>query len=1066
MRTIKLLIFATALAVSLAGISFGQETTGNVEGTVKDPQGAVVPGASVTVMSTGRTEGARADATVGFSRTVVTDGSGFFRVQNVPPGVYSVSTAAISGFGAATNTNVEVVLGKTTPVNIALQAGNVQTTVNVTTANELAIDPTDNKIQTNITSRTAELLPKGVGFSSLLKIAPSTRPEPLNGGFQVDGASGSENTFIIDGQEVTHFRTGVLRANDNLPFNIVQEVQIKSSGFEAEFGGATGGVINVVTKGGSNEWHGEFGMGFRPAALQSAPRQFLRNFRSGSATAVPPTFVDVPEYIFPRKDEGTDTFPTANLSGPVIKDHLWFFTSWSNQNQNVIRSLDYVSPDPRNRTLSSTQRYTFERVQTFAEARLDASVTDSLRLTGRFIWSPIKDKGALPAFTETTASPQQAIIGGQTLVGPNFLGQQGGRVNSNNIGGSAVWTPTNKMVINVRAGRTFLNEKLGSYGIPSTLRLVCSTASSNTVAISAGCFQGFQNFSTNFQTPFDVSTRKTLDADASYLVSGFGGRHNFKGGYQYNAISNTTEQGYADIGQLTLIYGTQTIEDQTGLAPTPGTNGVGILQRFGTIGSASSANNALYIQDGWQPTSRLSLNLGIRFEHEAVPSFSAANPGIVFGWGSKPAPRLGVAYDLTGDGKTKLFASYGWFYDRFKYELPRGSFGGDFFRRDYFELFPGQRFDQYTLATILGSNPDPLGGTCPIPASTGQSRCQFDFRIPSNLVGGDLFSSGNVDPDLKAARQSEFTIGGERELGGNLLLRGRYTHKAVDHAIEDVGIPTPEGSEAYIIGNPGFGLADKVAKDFGFPSVKAIRKYDAFEVQIDKRFAKNYYFNANYTYSRLFGNYSGLASSLEFGRVSPNVSRLFDLPFQAFTLDGDPIDGRLPTDRPHVFKFYGAYTAMWNGSNSTEFSGFTTMASGTPVTQVITLFNLNPTVVNGLGDLGRTETFTQSDIAIRHKYRFAEKYTLVGEIDIINLFNEANELQRQTTLSPNNITGASIGTGDEIATINAIFNGGIRDRVLAFINNPLRPDRLQSTYNKANGFQTQREVRFGFRLLF
>ena len=104
-----------------------------------------------------------------------------------------------------------------------------------------------------------------------MKIAPSTRPEPLNGGFQVDGASGSENTFIIDGQEVTHFRTGVLRANDNLPFSLVQEVQIKSSGFEAEFGGATGGVINVVTKGGGNEWHGEFGSRFRPGSWQGSP---------------------------------------------------------------------------------------------------------------------------------------------------------------------------------------------------------------------------------------------------------------------------------------------------------------------------------------------------------------------------------------------------------------------------------------------------------------------------------------------------------------------------------------------------------------------------------------------------------------------------------------------------------------------------------------------------------------------------------------------------------------------------------------------------------------------------
>jgi hypothetical protein len=472
------------------------------------------------------------------------------------------------------------------------------------------------------------------------------------------------------------------------------------------------------------------------------------------------------------------------------------------------------------------------------------------------------------------------------------------------------------------------------------------------------------------------------------------------------------------------------------------------------------------------------LNLGFRLEHETVPSFSEGNPGITFGWGSKPAPRLGFAYDLTGDGKTKIFASYGWFYDRFKYELPRGSFGGDFFRRDYFDLFPGDTWNSITVAQVIGSFTDPVGGggcesdnPAVRTAAGARSRCQFDFRIPSNS-GAGIFVAGEVDPDLKAARQSEFTAGLERELGHGLLFRGRYTHKNVDRAIEDIGIPTASGSEAYIIGNPGFGLADEFATDNGFPSVKAKRQYDALEVQVDKRFAKNYYFNLNYTFSRLKGNYSGLASSLEFGRVSPNVSRLFDLPFQAFTLDGDPLDGRLPTDRPHVLKFYGAYTANWGGNQSTEFSGFTTAASGTPLTSVVTFYALNPTVVNGLGDLGRTETFTQTDFAVRHKIRFSEKYTFVAEMDFINLFNEQNELQRQTTISPADIRasnlvayGCSACTG-EIAAFNELFAHGIKNAVLGFINDPAVPTRRQSTFNLTNGFQTPREIRFGFRLIF
>jgi hypothetical protein len=810
--------------------------------------------------------------------------------------------------------------------------------------------------------------------------------------------------------------------------------------------------------------------------LQSRPTPFLRNFRTGSATATPSTFVDIPEYIQPRKDKGTNYSPGGSLGGPIFKNRLWFFGSYSPTIENAHRTLDYISSDPRSRTISETLTYDFRRVREFTDFRLDAAAYDKLQLSGRYIWAPIRDRGALPGFGETTATPQAAVIGGQTLRGPAFLGQQGGRQNSNNITGSAVWSPTNKLVISGRGGRTFLNEKLGSYGIPRSLRFLCSAASSSSVSQAAGCVPGQQNFGTNFQIDFDVSTRKTFDADASYLVSNFAGHHAFKVGYQYNGLSNTTSQGYADIGQLTLIYGTQTIANQTGQAPAPGAIGVGVLQRFGTIGAASSANQGVFFQDSWQPTSRLSLNLGLRLEREDVPSFSAANPGILFGWGSKPAPRLGIAFDPTGSGKGKLFASFGWFYDRFKYELPRGSFGGDFYRRDYFDLLPGRRFDSFTVPQIIGSFSDPLGGggcasdnPADRTAPGALSRCQFDFRIPSNLVGGDLFDSGNVDPKIKAARQTEFTVGGEHELGRRLLFRARFTHKNVDRAIEDVGLPTATGSEAYIIGNPGLGLVAKIGKELGFPTPKATRKYNALEVQIDKRFSDHYFFNANYTYSRLTGNYSGLASSLEFGRVSPNVSRLFDLPFQPFTLNGQPIDGRLPTDRPHVLKAYGAYEQKWGGSrNSTEFSSFVTAQSGTPVTTVITLFNLNPTVVNGFGDLGRTAVFTQTDFAIRHKVRFgsSERFMIVAEMDVINLFNEANELQRATTLSPNNITGASIGTGTEVATIAKIFNGGIKDLTLNFINDTTRPDRRQSIFNKTNGFQAPRTVTFGFRLVF
>jgi hypothetical protein len=1096
-KTLTFLSSFLLVALSLTASVFGQATGGNIEGTVKDPNGAIVPNVAVTITSTSRTGGARPDATTGFVRTINTDDSGFFRALDIPPGFYTITTEATGGFGAATYNNVEVVLDKTTPVNVTLAPGSQTVSVDVSASGDaVAIDPTDNKIQTNITTQQAELLPKGTNFTSLLQVAPAVRNEPLAGGFQVDGASGSENTFIIDGQEVTNFRTGTLNGNNNLPFSQVAEIQVKSSGFEAEFGGATGGVINVVTKGGSNDFHGEFGMQFRTAKLQAGPRPFRRLFRAGSVGAG--TFFQTFESIRPPRDNGTDVFPTANLSGPIIKDKLWFFASYSPQFFNTERTINYVSSDPRGRVARSiaalgganTETYRSKQTNEYAFLRLDSNPFSKLRLSGQFTYNPTILEGVLPAVTLLTGAPAQATFGGQTLIGSNLLGQQGGRINSNNVIGSAVYTPNSNLVFSVRGGRSFLNEKVDvannrySYGIPQETRFQCAVLEGPGAAVSGCPSLGFQNVNTNYAIRYDVSIRKTLDADATALVSDLGGRHQFKGGYQFNGISNDTDQGYVPFGIVVLEYGVpiDELSGRTSLAPTAGNLGSGFLQRFGTVGRASSSNHALFIQDKWQPFNRLSLNLGVRAEREKVPSFQSGAPGIEFNFGDKIAPRIGGAFDLTGDGKTKIFASYGWFYDRFKFELPRGSFGGDFFRVDYFEILPNQptAFNTFTLSRILGNRADVAGGNCPpggITGGTGISRCQEDYRVASNTPGVPINVGGGVDPDLKAFRQSEFTVGFERDLGFfGLLASGRYTHKQVDRAVEDIGFFNAQGSEVYIIGNPGFGSTQSVLSQLGFPATpKAIREYDALEVRLDKRFTNNFYFNANYTFSRLYGNYPGLASSDETGRNSPNVNRLFDLPFVAFLPGGQENLGRLATDRPHSFKFYGAYTQKWSNSNTTEFGAFTTAQSGTPISSQFIFESVTSTLLNGRGDLGRTEAFTQTDFSIRHKYRFGrdERFTIVADIDVLNLFNEANVLQRSGLINNRTdfaaVLGASIATPqnpEPTATqiIQAYFKPNAVQLIQNFQNSSVA--NRDVSFDQPTVFQRPREFRFGFRLLF
>ena len=183
-------------------------------------------------------------------------------------------------------------------------------------------------------------------------------------------------------------------------------------------------------------------------------------------------------------------------------------------------------------------------------------------------------------------------------------------------------------------------------------------------------------------------------------------------------------------------------------------------------------------------------------------------------------------------------------------------------------------------------------------------------------AGASAFLNGAVDTDLKPFQQTEFTVGAERQLSQDYVFRVRYTYKNVDEAVEDAGIINAAGSEAYIIGNPGSGLHLQTLQTLGYTkSTRPQRRYDGLEFVLEKRLSKNWYFNANYTYSRLFGNYSGLASSdepqLVDGRTAPGVSRAFDLPFIGFTARGEKDNGRLETDRSHVFNASGAYIFDW-----------------------------------------------------------------------------------------------------------------------------------------------------------
>src|SRR5215203_38762 len=292
-----------------AGSVFAQTTTtGSIEGTVTDSTGAAVPG--VTVVAT-RQGGRQTSAT--------SNDEGFFRIGNLEPGAYSIGVEAAKGFAKFEQANVPVNLSRTSTVTVQLRPQGAAETVTVTAGAGAGIDVTQNTTGTSVSTEQFSNFPTQRTVQSLYTIAPTVTRSGLRDSSgrerdpSVAGSSGPENNYILDGVTVTDPAFGGSGAN--LPFEFVQELEIKTGAYGADIGRATGGVFNVITKSGTNEFHGD-------AFAYFVSKSFVREVKS---SAIP--FTGAAPIGYSEIDAGFD------IGGPIVKDKLWFFGAFNPQNR-------------------------------------------------------------------------------------------------------------------------------------------------------------------------------------------------------------------------------------------------------------------------------------------------------------------------------------------------------------------------------------------------------------------------------------------------------------------------------------------------------------------------------------------------------------------------------------------------------------------------------------------------------------------------------------------------------------------------------------------------------------
>lgn len=936
---------ALALLLLLALELQAQQQSMEIRGQVLDPSGSAVAGAQVEVR--GRN---------GLTRAVTTDGTGFFRVPFLLPGRYTIE-AGHPGFDSVIVRDIRFSLSHSPRIIIELPLARVTESVDVRERPHL-LDYSSAARSESITDERFERLPHGRDFMSLMKFVPGVAVEPKAKGPSIHGATGAENRYLIDGIDVTDPIMGTMGKDDleitnvyhvssgkNFLAAMVDEVQVKTAGYEAELGGATGGIINVVTRSGTNELQGTFG-------LRASDSQWSGEARP---TVSLNSIGDAFRPITPPKDDVQTLEPLGSLSGPLVRDHLWYFASYQPEIVDTDRTVRFFN--------GSVGTFGQEFRRDNASANVTASIATNLFFKLAANASGYETDNDLPDRNGFGSSNQDDY----TMVED--------RLRNVSYSTYADLMIDEDLEVTARAGRYLSRYRLSGNPDEDILYFYGTPEVFDEVPEELIRPSGYNNIPTNYAVERDDYTRDNLALDGELHVR-FHGDHWAKAGIQFEDLRHDIRKGLQE-PQWVIAWDMPDF-----FFGERGTYGSININADWIAGSVESRNTALFIQDRWT-NGNWMVSAGLRAEEETIPSYADPSLGgpknaIGFDYGDRLAPRLGFAWDPLGNGKWKASGSYGRYFDRFELALPLQLFGG---RRSVYYSFALNTFDWPNIV-CTGVNALPNDQ----PSCTGAEFVGLVNETPAVGVPGNEL----IAPGLRPTESEELMLGleHEREVLGRIGLA--LIHRELVRAVDTVGILTQTGEgnlqRKLFIANPGVGIARDVIP--GRPPLpEATREYDAIEIRYESPADRRWWVQGAYLYSRLWGNYGGVINTDDIFQFGPNRSGFADTLSSAYDASGSAVFGRLPTDRPHQLKIQAMVQIPWEVSLGL----FQSVASGTPITEEWR-YQGTPFFPRGRGNLGRTPTLTQTDLLVRKIFGAGRRYRVHLDLNALNLFDEDTEV--------------------------------------------------------------------------